>query len=116
MLSGIGPGAHLFEHGIDCRVDLQGVGKNLIDHPEVPMTALANGPYGYYKQGEGWRMIKNGLQFKLAQLPNRQGCRVEPGRRDDRSDGAQSTNQCKTDDDHFACIADCRSISEQCVC
>lgn len=65
MLSGIGPAAHLTEHGIDCTADLQGVGQNLIDHPEVPMTALANGPYGYYKQGEGWRMLKNGLQFKL---------------------------------------------------
>lgn len=65
MLSGIGPAAHLAEHGIHCKVDLQGVGQNLIDHPEVPMTALANGPYGYYKQGEGWRMLKNGLQFKL---------------------------------------------------
>jgi choline dehydrogenase-like flavoprotein len=65
MLSGIGAAAELAEHGIDCVADLAGVGRNLIDHPEVPMTALANGPYGYYKQGEGWRMIRNGLQFKL---------------------------------------------------
>ncbi|NND91121.1 MAG: NAD(P)-binding protein [Granulosicoccus sp.] len=65
MLSGIGAAAQLAEHGIDCVADLPGVGKNLIDHPEVPMTALANGPYGYYKQGEGWRMVRNGLQFKL---------------------------------------------------
>ncbi|WP_136660692.1 GMC family oxidoreductase N-terminal domain-containing protein [Nitratireductor sp. XY-223] len=65
MLSGIGPAAHLAEHGIDCKVDLPGVGQNLIDHPEVPITALANGRYGYYKQGEGWRMLKNGIQFKL---------------------------------------------------
>ncbi|MEM7023784.1 MAG: GMC family oxidoreductase N-terminal domain-containing protein [Pseudomonadota bacterium] len=65
MLSGLGPSAHLAEHGINCLVDLAGVGKNLIDHPEVPMTAVANGPYGYYRQGVGWRMLKNGLQFKL---------------------------------------------------
>ncbi len=65
MLSGIGPQDHLKEHGITVHVDLPGVGQNLIDHPEVPMTALANGPYGYYKQGEGWRMLKNGIQFKL---------------------------------------------------
>jgi len=33
MLSGIGPGAHLREHGIDVKVDLAGVGQNLQDHP-----------------------------------------------------------------------------------
>lgn len=65
MLSGLGPADHLAEHGIECKADLPGVGQNLIDHPEVPMTALANGPYGYYKQGEGLRMLKNGLQFQL---------------------------------------------------
>ena len=65
MLSGIGPADHLAEHGIDCKVALPGVGQNLIDHPEVPMTAIANGPYGYYRQGVGLRMLKNGLQFKL---------------------------------------------------
>lgn len=65
MLSGIGPADHLREHDIDVAVDLPGVGRNLIDHPEVPMTALANGPFGYYKQGEGWRMIRNGLHFRL---------------------------------------------------
>ena len=45
MLSGIGPATHLREHGIDVLADLPGVGQNLIDHPEVPITALANGPY-----------------------------------------------------------------------
>ena len=65
MLSGIGPSEHLADHGLQCHADLPGVGQNLIDHPEVPITALANGPYGYFKQGEGWRMLKNGLQFKL---------------------------------------------------
>lgn len=65
MLSGLGPADHLAEHGIDCLVDLPGVGANLIDHPEVPITARVNGPYGYYKQGDGWRMLRNGMQFKL---------------------------------------------------
>jgi choline dehydrogenase len=65
MLSGIGPADQLRSHGIDCIADLPGVGENLIDHPEVPMIALANGPYGYYRQGVGWRMLRSGVQFKL---------------------------------------------------
>lgn len=65
MLSGVGPSAHLGDHGISCQADLAGVGQNLIDHPEVPITATANGRYGYYKQGVGWRMLRNGIQFKL---------------------------------------------------
>lgn len=65
MLSGIGPADHLRDHGIAVRADLPGVGQNLIDHPEVPIIATANGPYGYFGQGDGWRMVLNGLQFKL---------------------------------------------------
>lgn len=65
MLSGIGPADHLRQHGIEVVADMAGVGSNLIDHPEVPITAVANGPYGYYRQGVGWRMLKNGIQFKL---------------------------------------------------
>ncbi len=65
MLSGIGPADHLKSHSIPCTLDLPGVGENLIDHPEVPLVAMANGPYGYYKQGVGWRMLRSGLQFKL---------------------------------------------------
>ena len=65
MLSGIGPADQLKGHGIAPLVDLPGVGENLIDHPEVPITATANGPFGYFKQGVGWRMMKNGVHFKL---------------------------------------------------
>jgi len=65
MLSGIGPADQLRQHGIDCIADLPGVGENLIDHPEVPMISMANGPYGYYKQGVGWRMLLNGIHFRL---------------------------------------------------
>jgi choline dehydrogenase len=65
MLSGIGPADHLRDHGIAVFADLPGVGQNLIDHPEVPIIATANGPYGYFRHGVGWRMLWNGLQFKL---------------------------------------------------
>lgn len=65
MLSGIGEEEELNKFSIKCKNHLQGVGKNLMDHPECPLIAKANGKYGYYKQGNGWRMIKNGLQFLL---------------------------------------------------
>ena len=65
MLSGLGPADHLGEHGISTIIDLPGVGQNLIDHPEVPVISVANGPYGYFRQGVGWRMLKNGINFKL---------------------------------------------------
>ena len=65
MLSGIGPAAHLRERGVSVVLDAPGVGSNLIDHPEVPIISTVNGPYGYFKQGVGWRMIRNGLHFKL---------------------------------------------------
>ncbi len=63
MLSGVGDEKELSEHNIKCINHLPGVGKNLMDHPECPLIARANGKYGYYKQGEGWRMIKNGIEF-----------------------------------------------------
>ncbi|MBF4163308.1 GMC family oxidoreductase [Nocardioides acrostichi] len=38
MLSGIGPGAHLRETGIEVAVDLPPVGSNLHDHPALPLV------------------------------------------------------------------------------
>jgi choline dehydrogenase len=38
LLSGIGPGTHLREVGVDVVVDLPGVGQNLHDHPAVPLV------------------------------------------------------------------------------
>ena len=43
MLSGIGPAAHLAEHGIETIADLSGVGQNLQDHPLVPMIWFTRG-------------------------------------------------------------------------
>jgi choline dehydrogenase len=65
MLSGIGPADELRSHGIGITADLPGVGQNLMDHPEVPILATANGPYGYFGHTDGWRMIMHGIQFKL---------------------------------------------------
>jgi len=65
MLSGIGDEKELQNFSIKCINSLPGVGKNLMDHPECPLIAQANGKFGYYKQGQGWRMIKNGIEFLL---------------------------------------------------
>src|SRR5680860_778636 len=43
MLSGIGPGAHLHEHGIDVVVESAGVGKNLQDHPAAGFLIYTKG-------------------------------------------------------------------------
>lgn len=65
MLSGIGDEKELDNFSIKCFSNLPGVGKNLMDHPECPLIAKANGKYGYFKEGSGWRMIKNGMEFLL---------------------------------------------------
>ena len=43
MLSGIGPGAHLAEHGIEVKLDRPGVGANLHDHLQVPLRFMVEG-------------------------------------------------------------------------
>ncbi len=43
MLSGIGPGAHLREHGIEVKADRPGVGGNLHDHMQVPLRFTIEG-------------------------------------------------------------------------
>ncbi|MEM8853521.1 MAG: choline dehydrogenase [Pseudomonadota bacterium] len=58
MLSGIGPGEHLAEHGIDVVADRQGVGKNLQDHLEVYIQQACVQPITLYKYwnlfGKAW--------------------------------------------------------------
>ena len=101
MLSGIGPADQLAAHGIACIVDLPGVGENLIDHPEVPIVAMANGPYGYYRQGVGWRMLRNGLQFKLfgtgpITLVRRRGGRLRQSRTTPRPSRRSRPSACRS--------------------
>ena len=65
MLSGIGAGAHLAEHGIDVVADRPGVGANLQDHLELYIQMAASQPVSLYKYwnlfGKGWV----GLQWLL---------------------------------------------------
>jgi len=70
MLSGVGPGAHLREHGIDVVHDLPGVGANLQDHLELliqvrclkPVSLYSSmGPLGKLRIGLEWLLTKRGL-------------------------------------------------------
>ncbi len=58
MLSGIGPAAHLAEHGIDVVADRPGVGANLQDHLELYIQMAASQPVSLYKYwnlfGKAW--------------------------------------------------------------
>jgi len=79
MLSGIGPAAHLAEHGIEVVADRPGVGQNLQDHLELYMQMAASQPITLFKHwnllskaiiGAQWLFTKTGLgasnQFESA--------------------------------------------------
>jgi choline dehydrogenase len=79
MLSGIGPAAHLAEHGIDLVADRTGVGQNLQDHLELYIQIASLKPITLYKHwnlfskaliGAQWLFTKTGLgasnQFESA--------------------------------------------------
>ncbi|MFO6465124.1 choline dehydrogenase [Jannaschia sp. KMU-145] len=54
MLSGIGPGAHLAEHGIESRADRAGVGQNLQDHLEMYVQMAASQPVTLFRY---WNLL-----------------------------------------------------------
>ncbi|WP_306133480.1 choline dehydrogenase [Roseivivax marinus] len=54
MLSGIGPAAHLAEHGIDVVADRAGVGANLQDHLELYLQMAATQPVSLFKY---WNLL-----------------------------------------------------------
>ena len=69
MLSGIGPAAHLKEHGIDVVADRPGVGQNLQDHLELYVQAAASQPvslarywnlFGKAYVGARWLLSRTG--------------------------------------------------------
>ncbi len=69
MLSGIGPEAHLAEHGIDVVADRPGVGQNLQDHLELYIQMKATQPVSLFTYwnlpgkayvGARWLLLKDG--------------------------------------------------------
>jgi choline dehydrogenase len=65
MLSGIGPAEHLREHGIGVVYDLAGVGRNLGEHPRVPLEFAANGPVTFVNQLRYDRAARAVIQWYL---------------------------------------------------
>lgn len=79
MHSGVGPAAHLAEHGIEVVADRPGVGQNLQDHLELYIQMAASKPVTLFKHwnlfgkariGAQWLFTKTGLgasnQFESA--------------------------------------------------
>ncbi len=65
LLSGIGPGDELREHGIRTEVDLQGVGKNLSEHPAVMLQFAANHPVTFLRELRWDRAALSAAQWAL---------------------------------------------------
>jgi choline dehydrogenase len=70
MLSGIGPGAHLSQMGIEVKVDRPGVGANLQDHMEFYFQQVSTKPVSLYSwlpwfwqgvAGAQWMLTSGGL-------------------------------------------------------
>ena len=65
MLSGVGAGAHLAEHGIAVVADRPGVGANLQDHLELYLQFAASQPITLYKYWNIWGKALIGAQWML---------------------------------------------------
>jgi choline dehydrogenase len=66
MLSGIGPAAELRRHGIETRVDLPGVGRNLHDHIELDLQWACPPEVSYNRLLHPLAMARIGLQWLVA--------------------------------------------------
>lgn len=65
MLSGIGPAAHLKDHGIEVVADRPGVGANLQDHLEIYMQFAASQPITLFKYWNIWGKAWVGAKWLL---------------------------------------------------
>ncbi|MEM9762103.1 MAG: choline dehydrogenase [Pseudomonadota bacterium] len=65
MLSGIGPAAHLAEHGIAVVADRPGVGENLQDHLELYIQQASTQPITLFKHWNLFGKARVGLEWLL---------------------------------------------------
>ncbi|MBB3773413.1 choline dehydrogenase [Angulomicrobium tetraedrale] len=66
MLSGIGPTEDLRSHGIDVKVDLPGVGRNLADHLEWIVSYHCTKPVSYFEATKPLRQAAIGAEWLMA--------------------------------------------------
>ena len=66
LLSGIGPQQELKHHGIECTVDLPGVGRNLQDHLEWIVSYECSKPISYFNATKPLQQMKIGSQWYLS--------------------------------------------------
>jgi choline dehydrogenase len=66
MLSGIGPAAHLREHGIEVLHDSAGVGRNLQEHPTASLEWNAKEPVTFLNQLRWDRILFNTARWALS--------------------------------------------------
>lgn len=74
LLSGVGPADHLASMGIDLAAALPGVGRNLIDHPNVTQSRFVD-ERTHNAEITHWRTMVNGLHW----LARRSGPATTPG-------------------------------------
>ena len=65
MLSGIGPRAHLAEHGIEVRHHLPGVGRDLQDHVGAYVQHACRQPITLYSDQQPWGIAKALARYTL---------------------------------------------------
>jgi 5-(hydroxymethyl)furfural/furfural oxidase len=77
MLSGIGPGGHLRDHGISVRLDRSGFGGNLMDHPVIHIS-------GYLPAARHKMVLRRNYSYlRWSSLVLRNGWRAGGGHGDD---------------------------------
>ncbi len=63
MLSGVGPGAHLQDMGIEVLCDLPGVGQNLNDHPDFVLKYKCKQPVSFWPKTKPLAKLAAGIQW-----------------------------------------------------
>lgn len=66
MLSGIGPAAHLSQHGITPVLDVPGIGANLQDHLDVVVVNEMTQKLSAYSKQKGLKRLAVGVQYLLS--------------------------------------------------